>query len=655
VTQPLILIGPGKVGRAVAKMLLAKGIELRAILGRKGMCYVPSTILRWIQDGESPDWYYPYSLKQLVLDFPDCLLVDCSSANWDETDWHLLLDAGAQAVFCNKSLLGAESTKLFSHPRFKESVRYEATVAAGLPLLNLITRQIDSGDQITHIKASLSGTMAWLFSELSKGHKFSEALPRAMELGYTEPDPRDDLSLEDFIRKIRILARHSGFEPKKIEAPKLLPDKAFRKSLPEFLKALKDYDAPFETLFTKQKGKLSLLQAQITPDQTELLVVAVDKNSDFGRTEGCNNIIVLHTDQYAKEPLKIAGPGAGILRTAAAVTGDCLELLSKTSVARPIPWSGSTLSTTQSVTAYAPASIGNLSCGFDVLGMAISGLGDTVQAFFVGLDGVQLLEIIGDQGMLPGAADKNTVGIVAGYLLKRSGNVNRGIGIRLHKGLPLNSGLGSSGASAAAAALAVGTLLGDLSREDYLNACLEAEALVSGRHADNVAASLLGGVVAVTSIDPLNVVSVPISSRIKIGLIQVFMEVPTKEARARIPAKFDREATIHNLGSEAALLASFISEDETVLQRGLRDHLVEPFRASMVPILGVLKPYFERRGLTLCISGAGPTLFCMSYNELKLKEALEEAGRLCQSEGIDVCTRICSVDTRGTRVVSAKA
>jgi len=611
-------------------------------------------IHEWVVSGKRPTLIIPYHIRQLSQDFPDAIVLDCSSADWDESDWMILLDSGIKAVFCNKSLLGSESSSIFLHPRFKKSVRYEATVSAGLPVIELLQRQLDSGDKITRIRASLSGTMAWLFSELSLGQKFSQALPKAMSFGYTEPDPRDDLSLEDFVRKIRILSRHCGFTETKVQFPKLLPNKAMQQSLPEFLKSLPDYDEAFLKTVSCDTGFCSALVGEIGPDTARLLVESLELQSDFGRIKGCNNLLVIHSHQYDSDPLKISGPGAGVERTAAAVFGDLMMFLSKNHVPSIYLWSGAQLSEPQSVTAYAPASIGNLSCGFDVLGLAVSGLGDTVQACFVGSEGVQLLEITGDQGMLPTSAEKNTVGIVADYLLKRSSHKNRGIGIRLHKGLPLNSGLGSSGASAAAAALAVGALLGDLCKEDYLNACLEAESFVSGRHADNVAASLLGGVIAVTSVDPLNVISIPVSPRVKIGLIQISMEVPTKEARARIPSKFDQKATIANLGSEASLLSSFISENETDLQRGLKDYLVEPFRASMIPALKVLKPAFEDLGLTLCISGAGPTLFFMSYDELKISSALQRTRDIAGAEGIDLQTRICNVDTRGTRVVSAK-
>ena len=147
------------------------------------------------------------------------------------------------------------------------------------------------------------------------------------------------------------------------------------------------------------------------------------------------------------------------------------------------------------VRAFAPATVANLGAGFDILGMAVQGPGDSVEVALRAEPGAVLLSVGGDDGgLLPRAAERNTATVAAAAVLRLAG-ADTGVEVRLHKGLPLNSGLGSSAASAVAAALATNVCLGEpLLREQLLPACLEAEAAVSGWHADNVAPALLGGI-----------------------------------------------------------------------------------------------------------------------------------------------------------------
>ncbi len=240
------------------------------------------------------------------------------------------------------------------------------------------------------------------------------------------------------------------------------------------------------------------------------------------------------------------------------------------------------------VRAFAPATVANLGPGFDVLGLALRGPGDTVLARRVPGHGVSIAAVRGDGGILPTAADRNCAGIAASAVLAAAG-VDVGVELELDKGLPIGSGAGSSAASAAAAALATNLLIGSpLRKRQLVEPCMEAEAVVSGRHADNVAPALLGGLVLVRSTDPLDLVRLPVPSGLCVVLITPDLRVDTKDARAVLPSEIPLSTAVANQADLAAFVSACYSGDLSLLGRCVHDHIATPSRAKLArqPELG---------------------------------------------------------------------
>lgn len=308
----------------------------------------------------------------------------------------------------------------------------------------------------------------------------------------------------------------------------------------------------------------------------------------------------------------------------------------------------------ETVTVFAPASVANLGPGFDVLGVAVDGLGDWVTARILPRPGVVIEAIEGDDGRLSLDPTCNTCGIAAAEALKLIGMPEIGIGLRVRKGLPLGSGLGSSGASAAASAWAANVLLGQpLSKNDLLHACLVAEAGVSGWHADNVGPSLFGGFVLVRSYDPLDVIELPTPYGLTFVLVTPDFELPTREARAAVPATLSIKQHIANSGNLAALIAALFGGSPMLLGRAMQDAIVEPARAPLIPGFAQVKAAALAAGALACsISGAGPTLFALTDDSAHahlIASAMQASFR--EHASLSSRAHVARVDDAGARLV----
>ncbi len=264
----------------------------------------------------------------------------------------------------------------------------------------------------------------------------------------------------------------------------------------------------------------------------------------------------------------------------------------------------------QAVEASAPATVANLGPGFDILGMALAEPSDRVIAERTGEPGIHIEAITGDGGRLSRDPTRNTAAVSAAFVLKQIG-VKSGIRLTIHKGLPLASGLGSSSASAVAGAMAANMLFGEpLSRPDLLAACVEGEAAVSGRHADNVAPALLGGIVLVTGITPDSIFPLPTPPGLIFALVTPGVAVPTAQARAVLPKQVALSKAVAQAGAVAQLVAALYTGDLALLARAMEgDGIVEPARAHLMPGLAEVRAAAANvGGLATIISGAGPTL-----------------------------------------------
>ncbi|MDL1900427.1 homoserine kinase [Anaerolineae bacterium CFX9] len=306
-----------------------------------------------------------------------------------------------------------------------------------------------------------------------------------------------------------------------------------------------------------------------------------------------------------------------------------------------------------SVEAYAPATIANLGSGFDILGLALGEPGDVVGAEFADKAGVHIAAIEGDGGKLPHVAEKNTAGVAAISLLRLLGET-RGVSLRIRKGLPLASGLGSSSSSAVAAALAVNALLGSpLSREELLPACLDGEAAVSGYHADNVAPCLFGGIVLAYGVHADEIRQLPVPPNLHLALVTPGIEVPTSEARAVLPKTVTLSQMIHQTAAIARLIDALYRGDVPAVAAAMEaDAVIEPARAHLMPRIAEVRAEAKAAGAHgLIISGAGPTL-CAICSSREAAEAAGSAMHAVYSEArITAQTQITQVSPVGARLL----
>ncbi len=263
-----------------------------------------------------------------------------------------------------------------------------------------------------------------------------------------------------------------------------------------------------------------------------------------------------------------------------------------------------------SAEAFAPATVANLGVGFDILGLAVDGAGDTVRAELTDTPGVVIREITGDNGKLPLDPLKNTAGIAAASVLKAV-NATQGVALVIRKGLPLASGLGSSAASAVAGAAAANACLGEpLTQDQLLEHALEGEAAVSGYHADNVAPCLFGGITLSFGVTAGEIARLPVPEGLHLALITPHIEVPTAKARAVLPASVPLKTMVKQTAGVARLMNAIYQGNVAQMAAAMEmDTVVEPARSHLIPHISEARVLAKEAGaLALVISGAGPTL-----------------------------------------------
>jgi homoserine kinase len=284
----------------------------------------------------------------------------------------------------------------------------------------------------------------------------------------------------------------------------------------------------------------------------------------------------------------------------------------------------------KTVKAFAPATVANVSCGFDIFGFAVEHPGDEVTLILTKQPGVVIKKIEGDRGRLPLAAEKNTAGVAVLAFLKEIDS-DAGVEITLQKNLPLGSGMGSSAASAVAALVAINHLMGNpLSKKELLPFAIEAERVACGSaHADNAAPSLLGGFVLVRGYDPLDVVSIPTPENLFCTLVHPHLELKTEDSRQVLRSTISLKDAITQWGNIAGLVAGLMKPDYGLIGRSLRDVVAEPVRALLIPGFDEMKAKAADAGALGCgISGSGPTIFALCTE----RELANRAGKIIQQE-----------------------
>jgi len=303
------------------------------------------------------------------------------------------------------------------------------------------------------------------------------------------------------------------------------------------------------------------------------------------------------------------------------------------------------------VRAFAPASVANVGCGFDVLGFAINGPGDEVEVRLTDNSGVIISKIDGDDGKLPYETEKNTAGkAVLSLLSSLDTPLRNGIDVSIHKKMPLGSGLGSSAASSVAAAVAVNRLLGEpYSREDLLPFVIDGEHAASGSpHADNVAASLLGGFILVRSNDPLDVISLPFPKDLYCTIIHPRIEIATKQTRQILRKQVPLSKAVEQWGNVGAMVAGLFKNDIDLIGRSMQDVIVEPTRSFLIPGFQKMKEaVLDHGAVGFSISGAGPSVFALSKSEEIARKVGSGAGEVLEELDLDYDVIISAINEKG--------
>lgn len=335
----IFLIGTGLIGGALLDML-PKNVRLVGLANTQGMLFDrkgihPGNWKKLLETrGQKTD--IARFLKNIIsFKFPNSVLVDCTGGDDIARLYPQILSQGISIVTPNKK---ANSGSFKNYAAIRQAAKksgakflYETNVGAGLPVIGPLQDLLAAGDEIVSIEGVFSGTLSFIFNTFDGSKPFSEVVRKAKELGYTEPDPRDDLSGVDVARKILILARETGtkLELKDVKITSLLSPACMKaKSVEDFFIALKGMDHHFKKLAETARRNHQALRfiARFAKGKASLSLESVSMDHPFYSLSGADNIISFRTKYYSQTPLVIRGPGAGAKVTAAGVLADILKV-----------------------------------------------------------------------------------------------------------------------------------------------------------------------------------------------------------------------------------------------------------------------------------------------------------------------------------------
>lgn len=301
------------------------------------------------------------------------------------------------------------------------------------------------------------------------------------------------------------------------------------------------------------------------------------------------------------------------------------------------------------VKCFAPASVSNVACGFDIMGFAIENLGIITEAAINDNGEIRLIETTGINRSLPKEIDKNiTLSTIKNILTEKG--IESGVDVKINFQMPISSGLGSSAAAAVSAANAIDKLFDlNLSQEELLNYSLRGEYIASGSiHADNVAPSLFGGFVLIRGYDPIDIVQIPFPENFYCVLFYNNIEIKTWHARKILKPEIPLKDAIKQWGNAAGLIAGMFMKDFGLIKRSLVDHIIEKERAILIPYFYEIKnAAMEAGALGASISGSGPTIFAVADSMSKsenIKNAFEAFGK---SKNLDYKIFVTKINQKG--------
>lgn len=301
---------------------------------------------------------------------------------------------------------------------------------------------------------------------------------------------------------------------------------------------------------------------------------------------------------------------------------------------------------------FCPATIANLNCGFDVMGLCLEGIGDEMIIRKVAEKGIKITKITGAD--LPLETDKNVAG-VAGLALLNALQSDCGFEIEIHKKIKAGSGIGSSSASAAGAVFGINELLGNpFTKHQLVDFAMKGEAIASGcEHADNVAPCVLGGFTLVRGYNPLDVIKIPSPDEIYAVVLHPHIEVKTSDSRAVLKPEVSLKNAITQWGNLGGLIAGLYTKDYDLIGRSLNDVIVEPARKHLIPDFDKVKTAALQNGaLGSGISGAGPSIFALCKGETIAKTVGRSMSSAYADNGIAFDLHISKVNDEGVKIIT---
>lgn len=303
-----------------------------------------------------------------------------------------------------------------------------------------------------------------------------------------------------------------------------------------------------------------------------------------------------------------------------------------------------------SIKVFAPATVANVVCGYDVLGFAVNEPGDEVIMSLTEGKGIVISKITGDDGKLPLNPAKNTVSASVQHYLNHIGKPDLGVDIELHKKMPIGSGLGSSSASTVAGLFAINSLMGNLlTNKELVPFAMKGEELACGYgHADNVAPALMGGFVLIRSYQPLDIISLPFPEEMHAAIVYPEVDVPTKDARQMIRSKVLLKDAVTQWGNVAGLVSGLFMKDYDLIGRSMTDILVEPTRSILIPDFYKLRTIAMKAGAVgFGISGSGPSVFALTKDADTANKITERLKQHLQSISINSLSFVSEVNKKG--------
>lgn len=300
---------------------------------------------------------------------------------------------------------------------------------------------------------------------------------------------------------------------------------------------------------------------------------------------------------------------------------------------------------------FCPATIANLSCGFDVLGLCLDTIGDEMIIHKTAEKGIRITKITGAD--LPFEVEKNVAGVAAMALFNEI-NPDFGFDIEIHKKIKAGSGIGSSAASAAGAVFGINELIGKpFSRKELVHFAMKGEALASGsEHADNVAPALLGGFTLVRGYNPLDIIRIESPSEIFATVIHPQIELKTSEMRAVLEPLVSLKSAITQWGNLGGFIAGLYTSDYDLIHRSLHDEIIEPLRGKFIPKFELVKRIaLENGALGTGISGSGPSIYALSKGLKTAEKVALGMHKTYSDTGIPFEIHVSKVNPEGIKII----